>query len=498
MAADSLLTEGVHEGDILAGKYRIDRLLGAGGMGVVVAAHHLHLDEHVAIKFLLPEVLDNAEIVGRFTREARAAVKIKSEHVARMIDVGTLDNGAPYMVMEYLDGYDLGSWLGQHGPLSIELAVEFLLQACEAIAEAHGLGIVHRDLKPDNLYCIKRPDGTQCIKVLDFGISKTTNSSISGADFAMTRTTTIVGSPLYMSPEQLRSSRDVDRRADVWALGVILFEFLTGGSPFNGDSLPELCLAIVSEPTPSVRAMRPDVPEELEIVINRCLEKNRDQRIDNVAELATALAPFAPQRSRISIERILGISRSTGVSSGAISVPGFVLPNPTIRATAVSWGNTAATEKPPRRSWVFAGVVASVCIVAAAVAVTLSVSSRKASTGQEHLTPPNSGLMPASLASPGAKGAEPGQTHLAAVPAAESQTLTAAPAPSSVQHPVETAAEVAGEKSLSPAATASTSAHGAAAATAAGKRYSKAYTSAPRAKTSTRAALKRGVYDDMQ
>src|SRR5580658_8682300 len=162
----SLVAAGVHEGDVIGGKYRVDRILGQGGMGVVVAAHHLQLDEKVALKFLLPEALGNAEAVGRFVREARAAVKIKSEHVARVIDVGTLESGAPYMVMEYLDGGDLERWLEQRGALPVEQAVEFVLQACVAVAEAHALGIVHRDLKPDNLLCTQRRDGQPSIKVI--------------------------------------------------------------------------------------------------------------------------------------------------------------------------------------------------------------------------------------------------------------------------------------------------------------------------------------------
>src|SRR6266851_4099597 len=181
----------VREGDLLAGKYRVERVLGAGGMGIVVAAHHLQLDERVAIKFLLPEMLSHQETVERFSREARAAVKIKSEQVTRVIDVGTLDNGAPYMVMEYLDGSDLAALLQQSGALPIEQAVEFVLQACEAIADAHGLGIVHRDLKPANLFCIRRSDGLLSIKVLDFGISKVTGMSASGPDMGMTKTAAV-------------------------------------------------------------------------------------------------------------------------------------------------------------------------------------------------------------------------------------------------------------------------------------------------------------------
>src|SRR5580704_2008082 len=201
----------VHRGEVLAGKYRVDRVLGEGGMGVVVAAHHLQLDQKVALKFLLPDALENSDSVARFRREAQAAVKIKSEHVARVTDVGELENGAPYIVMEYLEGSDLADWLREHGPLPIEQAVDFVLQACEALAEAHVLGIVHRDLKPANLFCLQKPDGSVCIKVLDFGISKVLTPGAASSS-EMTRTTAFLGSPLYMSPEQLQMSKGVDTR----------------------------------------------------------------------------------------------------------------------------------------------------------------------------------------------------------------------------------------------------------------------------------------------
>ena len=210
--------EGAAPGDVIAGKYRVERVLGAGGMGVVVAALHLQLDERVALKLLSTSAAGNEEATARFLREARAAVKIKSEHVARVSDVGTLENGVPYMVMEYLDGTDLARWLAGRGVLPVEQAVDFLLQAGEAIAEAHTLGIVHRDLKPANLFCSKKPDGRLCIKVLDFGISKVTApggpGGTDGGQHDLTRTATVVGTPTYMSPEQMLASRLVDLRTD--------------------------------------------------------------------------------------------------------------------------------------------------------------------------------------------------------------------------------------------------------------------------------------------
>ncbi|HEY3500068.1 MAG TPA: serine/threonine-protein kinase, partial [Polyangiaceae bacterium] len=214
-------------GQVLAGKYAVERVLGRGGMGVVVAAQHLQLFHHVAIKLMLPEVAANSEAVLRFVREARAVTRIKSEHVVRVSDVGTLDSGEPFMVMEYLEGADLGALLLQRGPLPIAEAAEYVLQACDAIAEAHALGIIHRDLKPPNLYLSRRADGSPVVKVLDFGISKAQTA----AGDAMTRTSALMGSPLYMSPEQMTSSRDVDPRSDIWSLGIILYKLVSGRLP---------------------------------------------------------------------------------------------------------------------------------------------------------------------------------------------------------------------------------------------------------------------------
>ncbi|HXX66626.1 MAG TPA: protein kinase [Polyangiaceae bacterium] len=282
------VASGVYEGQILAGKYRVDRVLGAGAMGVVVAAHHQGLDTPVAIKFLMPGMLENAEAVDRFAREARAAAKINNEHVTRVLDVGTLENGAPYIVMELLEGSDLQSLLKEGGPLPVDQAVDFVLQAGEAVAEAHALGIVHRDLKPSNMFCVRRSNGTLSIKVLDFGISKMNTIGASG----MTRSSIMMGTPLYMSPEQMESARSVDARADIWALGVVLFQLLTGELPFSGETLPEICLKVTTRPPPAVRSLRPLVPAQIEAAIFRCLEKDRDKRWPSVGDMCAAIAPF--------------------------------------------------------------------------------------------------------------------------------------------------------------------------------------------------------------
>ena len=339
------LAAGVQPGQILLGKYRIERVLGMGGMGVVVAATHVTLEERVAIKFLLPQALSNGEAVARFLREARAAVRIKSEHVARVTDVGQLETGAPYMIMEYLDGSDLGSVVQQRGALPIEESVEYLLQACEALAEAHALGIVHRDLKPANLFLVRRADGSPSVKVLDFGISKTTGLDGSNSDLGMTKTQAVMGSPLYMSPEQMVSARDVDVRTDIWALGAILYELLTGKVPFQANTITQLCAMILQQQAPALRNSRPDAPEPLQNVIARSLQKDRNERYTNVAELAQALAPFASRRARISVERVSRVLESAGHGISRASLDDVAPPSSVLEArTANAWDKSSATR----------------------------------------------------------------------------------------------------------------------------------------------------------
>ena len=279
-------------GAILANRYRIERVLGQGGMGVVVKAMHLQLHQPVAMKFLLPEVLGNSQIVQRFLREAQAAVRLKSEHVARVIDVGSLESGVPYMVLEYLDGSDLSNFSREQ--LSIGVVVDLLLQACEALAEAHSLGIVHRDIKPANFFITRGADAAPMLKVLDFGISKMPVTD--GGN--LTATQGVMGTPAYMSPEQMRSSRDVDHRSDIWAMGVVLYELFQGAPPFSSDTFSSMVIKVVTEP---LAPMTISLPGELAAVVYRCLEKNPAQRFQNVAELARALAPYAQTETQASI-----------------------------------------------------------------------------------------------------------------------------------------------------------------------------------------------------
>jgi eukaryotic-like serine/threonine-protein kinase len=297
---------GVRPGDRIADKYVIERIIGRGGMGVVVAAVNQQTGERVAIKLLKPEGQSRPDSARRFLREARAAVKIKGEHVARVIDVGAVGDERPYIVMEYLEGCDLGAEIRTRGPLSEPEAIDYVLQACEALVEAHALGIVHRDLKPSNLFLANDGKGGRIVKVLDFGVSKVRiDVALSdGTDPALTAPSTLIGSPRYMSPEQIRSAKDVDERTDVWALGIILYELLTGKVPFHAGTPTALLIAICADPLVPLRQQRSELSEALDAVVARCLEKRKEKRIQTVAELALALTPLAPKSAAASLDRI--------------------------------------------------------------------------------------------------------------------------------------------------------------------------------------------------
>jgi serine/threonine-protein kinase len=287
----------VNPGTNVDGKYRVDRQLGEGGMATVFAATHVNLGEKVAIKVLQAGLADNPTVVERFMREARAAVKLKSEHVIRVLDVGTLPTKQPYIVMEFLDGKDLEILLHERGgPLPYGEVVDYMMQVCEALAEAHAAGIIHRDMKPANCLLTHRHDGMPLIKVLDFGIAKLTlGDDALGPQLTGTQTT--MGTPAFMSPEQIRGAKDVDYRGDIWAVGIMLFELMVGKVPFMSDTYARLVMSVMRDPTPPM----PNVPPGLVAVVERCLAKERDKRYQSVAELATGLAPFARNTSEAQV-----------------------------------------------------------------------------------------------------------------------------------------------------------------------------------------------------
>jgi serine/threonine-protein kinase len=269
-------------------------VIGRGGMGIVVQATHVELEHPVAIKLLQPGLVHRGQVVQRFLREAQLASRLTSEHVARVIDLGTLDSGAPFMALEYLEGQDLSRM--PRSQRTIGGTVDLVLQACEALAEAHALGIVHRDIKLANLFVARRADGSPLLKVLDFGTCK----SVLGS--SLTAVDTVLGTPMYMSPEQIQCSRTVDHRSDIWSLGVVLYRLLQGAPPFDSDTFRGVAFKVVHEPLPRLSV---PVPSGLDDVVHRCLEKDPARRFQDVAELAHALAPHAqsPIQAAISIER---------------------------------------------------------------------------------------------------------------------------------------------------------------------------------------------------
>jgi serine/threonine protein kinase len=358
-------------GQVLAGKYRVEHVLGVGGMGVVVAATHMHLGQRVALKLMLPEMLARPALAERFGREARAAASLRSAHAAHVFDVGVLDTGIPYMVMEFLEGSDLASILLARGSLPVDVAVDCVLQACDAVAEAHSLGIVHRDLKPGNLFLTQRNDGRALVKVLDFGISKQTTTP---AELSITRTTEVIGSPNYMSPEQFRAARGVDARSDIWSLGVILHELLSGGVPFVAENFNELVLKVLQEPPLPLSTLTPGATPDLARIVNRCLEKDPAHRFASVAELAAALAPFAPADSRELAVRIARISNPGGQppgGRGVSSTPSTSGPptHAVASGTAVTVGARTNPSRRGRKAWVAGGALLLAGVAGAGVAI---------------------------------------------------------------------------------------------------------------------------------
>jgi serine/threonine-protein kinase len=409
---DIVSSQPVRTGDVVAGKYRVDRVLGEGGMGIVIAATHLHLEQRVALKFLLPSMAVNVEIVQRFLREARAAVKIHSEHVARVLDVGTHD-GSPYMVMEYLDGGDIAQVLAARGALPVGEAVGYVLEACEAVAEAHSLGIVHRDLKPANLFLARRPTGSPTVKVLDFGISK---APATATDAALTKTSAVMGSPSYMSPEQLVSAASVDARADVWALGVVLYEMLTRALPFAAQSMPELVGAILQRAPQPMAAVREGVPVGLQAIVDRCLQKDPAARHANVAELARALLQFGPSRSDQSVERIEHVLGLAGTSSP----PVVTRDAPAMTGSTFS-PMTSQAQRRGAKKLLLSGLAAALALGGAATLAALALR------GKDHQAAAQAASPVAAVTAPSVPSAV--LAPLAPVPSAPEDPLSVLPPP---------------------------------------------------------------------
>ena len=408
-------------GTIIEGKYRVDEVLGRGTMGVVVAATHLHLLESVALKFINVRVSSRGEdFRARFRREAQLSAKLRSEHIARVIDVGVWQGGTPFMVMEHLAGMDLRKVIKTRGPLPLDVALDYVVQVCEGLAEAHGLGVVHRDLKPSNIFITQRPDGSDLVKILDFGISKW---SVDEDMNELTQSGVVLGSPKYMAAEHLFGSANVDARADVWSIGAIFYAMLVGRSPYDFTNIMHLCAELATENPPgSLCDVRPDVPPALDAVVMRCFERDRDRRVQNVADLAGDMldavdAPFAssvrqsitaalaPKRAREHLSSTGGHPMATGQYRalnllGSTSTGAMVSSAPSQKAggstAPVSLASDEETAAPPpaRRRGLLVVALAAVALLGV-LAVGARVRQEQALGSEERHGAATPSLMPA-------------------------------------------------------------------------------------------------------
>jgi serine/threonine-protein kinase len=327
-------------------------------MGIVLAAQHLELEEPVAIKCIRPEMHGLPDVVSRFAREAKACARLQSEHVAKVLDVGIAPPIGPYMVMEYLEGEDLAAVLHKGGPLWVRKAAEYVMQVCEALALAHAASITHRDVKPENLFLTRRGN-LEIIKVLDFGISKAPpGGRLFGGEVSVAETQSLMGTPLYMSPEQIRATHDVDHRTDIWSLGVVLYELLTGRPVFSGETVTQVCARVLEATPPNLSEHCKGAPRELGRVVARCLMKNPADRYQSAAELANALLPFAPSRARLHAERANSVLRGHG-SMPDSQPPPSRLPQVTPTTAPTVFGAEPSQAPPHKASRTVFAVLAS-------------------------------------------------------------------------------------------------------------------------------------------
>ena len=354
-------------GSILAGKFRIDGLLGRGGMGVVFAATHLGLGHRVAIKLLLDEAAASPEAVARFEQEAQIVSRLVSPHVVRVHDMGRSEAFEPFIVMELLEGYDLANLIARPSQLTIQVAVELVLEAALGVSLAHASGLVHRDLKPANLFVARQPDGTSVVKVLDFGLTKL----VRPGDAGLTQSAASFGTPQYMAPEQIMSAKHVDARCDQHALAMILYELLTKQPPFVAPTPAALTVTIVTKPAPSARLSRGDVPRGLDEVLLRAMAKKPGGRFADLGAFARALVPFASQRGAAlaaNTERTLAQAREHGTDWNAPSLDEMVTVPRTPTVGGVSSGRSRH-----RSSVLFWGLGAA--LVTAAIGATVVLAA---------------------------------------------------------------------------------------------------------------------------
>lgn len=434
------MTTPIQQGDVLLGKYAVERVLGQGGMGLVVAARHVDLGELFAIKRLIPSALDTPAALERFLREARVAARLKNEHVVRVHDVGRLEDGSPYMVMEHLEGRDLKAILNERGPLPAEEATTLLLQACEALAEAHEKGIVHRDLKPANLFITTLRSGAPCVKVLDFGIAKPTEVAGDG----LTGSGIILGTPSYMSPEQITGDIPTDTRTDVWALGVVLYELVTGKKPFGGGSVGSVFSRMMERPTPPSHLVGA-VPPWVDAIVARCLQKLPEDRFQSVDELSIELLRAAFGREAALSSAPSGESAamsSQGTGGERASAPGHhgtvtltrdppLAPAPSNTLSQISVAKSANSVNPPTHTAARAGrgglvaalVLAATVIGVAAVGIVWRLSSAPSAASislpATEAAPPRAPIAPSTEVAAPAPSAAPTTAEIAASAASQ-------------------------------------------------------------------------------
>jgi len=434
-------------GEVIAGKYRIEGILGSGGMATVFSAWHEELEQRVALKMLHAGTRSDPTAEKRFVREARHAARIQSEHVARIIDVGRTDGDLVYIVMEYLEGNDLSRVLKARGPLPVGEVVEHLVQACDAIAVAHSMGIVHRDLKPANLFLTRRIDGTTCVKVLDFGIAKAFDTPEANE---LTSATTMIGSPMYMAPEQMANAREVDARADIWSLGVIAYRLLTRQLPFQGENVVELAMNIASKPPRPLRELRPDVSPVLEMAVMRCFERDPDARWPDVGAFVQTIAPYGPSHLQMLVQRVLRVAQG---SESRISLPPITGENSAVTRPARDdtsttltgpVGQPSATSLPPpaepqpkSRRAIFVAL-ALIIVAGAGTGVFLA----KQRLGRTAAAP--------ARAEPEAKPIAPAAKSVEPAPVLEDLSASPSAQASAFEKPKAPAAPIAGAKSAAP------------------------------------------------
>ncbi len=346
------------QGELLDGKYRIERLLGEGGMGAVAKATHILRRAPVALKFMSPAVTAMSGAVDRFVNEGVAASQIDSDHVVKVFDVGRMPSGAPYLVMEYLEGRDLADLLAREGPaLDGPRAVHFVLQMLRALHAAHTVGIIHRDMKPSNCFVITKDGEVDFVKLVDFGISKVRSEDADGKAANLTRTNSALGTPLYMSAEQAKSPRDVDARSDLYSVGAILYELLSGRTPYTSDTgeFTELLFKIFTTDPDPLGSLRPDLPPALVAIVHRALAREREARFHSALDMAEALFPFADERSAQVIVRITGAARARASMAPASQRLAVTPASPGARitaseATAKTFAGPTASEPPAKMS----------------------------------------------------------------------------------------------------------------------------------------------------